>query len=241
MAKYKIYLFMKVWKVIFLSLIITGMITSCFSQKPSSTETISSTATPTIAPTAIQKSTNTPTPTQDPTPSALLLIRPVPKEIPLYHWYGDNNPNYEGFHPGYDYGFNNCTPIKQPIIAMGDGTIIRTDVDDPHPAGKNGAVRIDYGVHQLQNGEINRIIGQFGHIIPLVSVGDIVDAETIVAEFSTCERYGYSPELEIKIYVLDVNQSEQLFGYSLDQYLARTIDEGNNTAIDPLLVGLEPK
>ena len=48
----------------------------------------------------------------------------------------------------------------------------------------------------------------------------MVQADTQVADFSTCERYGYTPELEIQILIEGAN--------------------GGLNPIDPVLVGLEP-
>jgi len=194
--------------------------------------------TPTLIPTTKPLSTLilSPTPYQK-----LLLSRPVSNDIPVYHVYGSNQPTYSGFHPGFDYGFNTCDLISEGIIAMGKGTIIRIDVDDPHPAGKNGTVRIDYGVHLIASGEKCRIIAQMGHIVPAVSVGDSVDSDSIVAYFSTCERYGYSPELEVQILCLDAEKTENINEYLLDQYLSKKIDEGIELHINPELVGLKPE
>ena len=196
-----------------------------------------------LTPTPEMTATQAPTATIKPSPTPIQLLdldRPVPQTIPIYHIFGDSNVNYSGFHPGYDYGFNTCVPIEEKIIAMGNGEVIRTDVDDPHPSGKTGGLRIDYGVHVLKNGEIRRIVSQFGHIIPLVYVGQIIDTNTVVAEFSTCERYGYYPELEIQIISLNVESTKHLSGSVLDNFLSSEIDHGEDLSIDPALVGLDP-
>jgi murein DD-endopeptidase MepM/ murein hydrolase activator NlpD len=209
------------------------------------TETPSATATTTDTPTLVP--TTTPLPTETPTatvPPLLILQRPVPETVPLYHGYGEITNSivgYTGFHPGYDYGTPQlgCTLIEEPIIAMAPGIVVETAVDKDHPSGKNGWIRIDYGVYFLADGRTAHVVSQFGHVIPLVQVGDVVDTNTHVADFSTCERYGYSPELEIQIFSLDPIATRDLQGQEILAYIGSHWEDG--LTIDPVLAGLAPR
>jgi len=156
----------------------------------------------------------------------LILKRPVSTAVPLYHGYGniqDSPVNFMGFHSGYDYGFNNCNPIGEPIIAMGVGVVDQTWVDEPHPSsgGKNGGLRISYGLRMLSDGRMERVYAIYGHVVPIVGAGTKVNTDMHIANFSTCERYGYTPELEIQIMIEESN--------------------GNLAPINPILVGILPR
>ena len=197
-----------------------------------------------LLPVVMHQPTPAPTPTSTATGSTLLVLtRPVSAAVPLYHVYGFN-PDYEGVHPGYDYGFLTCDPIDEPIIAMGAGIVLATWVDEPlrpgHPC-KNGTVHVDYGIHRLADGRIARVVGLFDHIVPIVSAGAIVHADTHVADFSTCERYGCYPELEIQIFVADPAVSEGMTWQEFHGYVLDLMNAGNRPHIDPMLAGLAPQ
>lgn len=127
-------------------------------------------------------------------------------------------------------------------MAMATGKVLYTWVDtDLRPGKKDGGIRIDFGVHRLSDGQIMRVVGQYGHIVPIVAVGEVVPEGRHIANFSTCERYGYYPELEIQVFALDYESvkgktSSELYGYLVD-----LMNAGETPHIDPALVGLPPE
>ena len=124
---------------------------------------------------------------------------------------------------------------------MGDGVVFRTYVDDNlRPGIKNGGLRIDYGVHVLADGRVQRVIAQFDHVVPVIAAGRRVQAHTHVADFSTCERYGAFPELMIEVLILSPQASEGITWRDLNGYCVDYVDTNGWPHIDPKLVGLEP-
>lgn len=214
----------------------TLTLTPTFKPTQTSSPIVSLTPTRTatlIPPTATNKPTATPI-------KMLILQRPVPSNVPVYHVYGYNR-GLEGFHSGYDYGFLNCNEIKEPITAMGDGIVFLSVVDQPlRPGQRNGTLRIDYGIHALADGRISRVFVQFDHIVPIVPSGTTVQAITHVANFSTCKRYGYYPELHVEVLVFDPKATDNLAWYELNGWFVDYVNKNVWPYIDPKLVGLPP-
>jgi hypothetical protein len=166
----------------------------------------------------------TPTSPDGESPPVLAIQRPVADTVPLYSWYGclagEEHSRGGWFHPGYDYGFTTCDPIHEPILAAADGIVLESYADHEYkPGAKNGRIIIDHGDRSLADGRAARVLTQYDHIVPRVPIGERVQASTHVADFSTCERYGYTPELHLTVLV-DL--------------------EGRRKHIDPMLVGLSP-
>lgn len=157
---------------------------------------------------------------------SLIMPRPVPSEIPLYHPYGiltgaNVNPGYSGFHPGYAYGFNTCEEVKTLIYGQIGGEVMGTAVDMKRDiGGKEGFVKVYFGNFLLSDGEEAELYGLYAHVVPKVEIGDILRLDKALAAFSTCKRYNYTPELLFTI--LKMGES------------------GILEEINPLLVGLEP-
>jgi len=154
--------------------------------------------------------TSTHAPTQTPIIHDANFVHPVdPKIVPLYNAYDLNpasgevntqNPDYPArsnffcdgalFYPGtpdnhfgWDYGTGNCSKhlVGTEVYGMSvgfDGVV--TDVVFANPGFD--LIRVDYGLIKCTDGQVRRIIIQFGHASPVINIGDKVNHEIQIAE-----------------------------------------------------------
>jgi hypothetical protein len=202
--------------------------------EPTMTFTPEPTATFTPEPTKTQTATPKP-PT--PTPIKANFLPPVDDKVPQYNAFdldkaeGIINSNagasYNGityqcngayFIPGtkdnhfaYDYGTGNCSKhlVGTQVYGMSVGFYGR--VISVGNESEKYATKIDYGKIECTDGKVRHIVIQFAHSIPLVEVGDVVDSNTVIAEFEKV-----SVEIEIMVF-------------------------GNGSPINPELIGLQPR
>jgi hypothetical protein len=180
-----------------------------------------------------------------PQPGQISLTRPVSGSVPNELGYGcqKEEARFKGFHNGYDYGFDSCDPIREPVLAAGEGTVLSTWEDVPlplQPGQLNGGLRIDHGVHALADGRVVHLISEYDHVLPLVQPDVQVKPGDRVADFSTCERFGYSPKLHFQVIALDPRLTIELSSQDLHSYLVDLIDAGEQLTIDPAMAGLLP-
>jgi hypothetical protein len=124
---------------------------------------------------------------------------------------------------------------------MATGRVLYTWVDTYlRPSQKDGGIRMDFGVHKLADGRTMQVLGQYGHVVPLVSAGKVVQEGSHIADFSTYDRYGYYPELEIQILALDYQTVKGMTSGKLYGYLVDLMNAGKWPYIDLILVGLAP-
>lgn len=210
--------------------------TATITPLPKATLTLKPTATSTYRQEPTQTLTATPKP-PTPTPIKANFLPPVGDNVPQYNAFdldeaeGTINSNagarYNGityicdgayFIPGtkdnhfaYDYGTGNCSKhlvgIKVYGMSVGFfGTVISVGNES-----QKYATKVDYGKLECTDGKVRHIVIQFAHSLPLVKIGEVVDSETIIAEFEKV-----SVEIEIMVF-------------------------GDANPINPELIGLQPR
>ena len=216
-------------------------------------EVCKNTATP-IPPTATPRPTATPKPSPTPYPRANFIhpINPILQyncvdllrgpgiksdcgdefNFPVPHICTEDGIPVMGTnddHKAWDFGASNSSHPYCPKDVAGmevngmsvgyNGEVIRIKDD-----GDQYIIWVDYGPLQLTNGEVKQIVIKYGHSTTMVSLGDIVNAEVVVAKLNEAHE-----ELEMAV-----------FAYPLD------IPKGDITYdesyfISPTLLGLQPK
>ena len=69
----------------------------------------------------------------------------------------------------------------------------------------------------------------------------MVEVGKHVANFSTCERYGYTPELHAEVLALNPDFTEGLTWEELEGFIVDLMNDKVQLNIDPILVNLEPR
>ena len=222
---------------------------------PTSTPTPTKTPTPTLTPT--KTPTPTPTPTATPVPKAN-FIHPVDPRLqyncvdmqrgegiqsdcgPEYNFPVPHICTKDGFpvmgtnpdHGGWDYGASNGDHPYCPDVAgmsvNGMSRGFKGEVIDIRGTGPEYNIWVNYGPIQLTDGSVQQIVIQYGHSTHLVSIGDMVDSDTYIAELNSLRE-----EIEIQVGALPKD-------WSLGKIRGQLGNLGRYV-ISPTLLGLQPK
>lgn len=120
-------------------------------------------------------------------PSTWLLIQPYGNTITAYYWRYTTYDAGQGLHFGVDL----AAPCNTPVVAIGDGTVIKVD------AAEHGSAP-----HNLLISHANGYASFYGHLHykPSVEVGDWVKAGDLVALSGDPDETCYSrPHLHLEI------------------------------------------